>query len=165
MNLCSNVTSPQRFLTVILNLAYYVLEWLGVIELVWIQKSKTFLFLLWQLQQWDSRRNNVKFMNFSGNWIFSSSKYYFIVGCLALVGQHPMKSRSSACQSVHLSLNFFKIGSLIFSDVVHDNSWPWYLVTDEARFLKKNVVAGIWAKGAKIGPKTRFFTIFSSLVH
>ena len=24
-----------------------------------------------------------------------------------------------------------------FSDVTHDDSWPWYLVTDEARWKKK----------------------------
>ena len=39
--------------------------------------------------------------------------------------------------SVRPSLSFLKIGSLVFSDILHDDSWPWYLVTDEARFLKK----------------------------
>ena len=31
-----------------------------------------------------------------------------------------------------------KIGLLVFSDIVHDDSWPWYLVTDRERFLKNN---------------------------
>ena len=38
-------------------------------------------------------------------------------------------------------------------------------MTDGARFLKKELVAQIWVKWTKIGPKTRFFVIFSSLVH
>ena len=40
------------------------------------------------------------------------------------------------------------------------------LDTNEARFLKKKKLAArIWVKCAKIGPETRFFAIFSSLVH
>ena len=34
-------------------------------------------------------------------------------------------------------LSFLKTGSLVFSDIVHDDSWQWYLVTSEARLLKK----------------------------
>ena len=48
-----------------------------------------------------------------------------------------MKSLSSVCQSV-FSLSFLKIGSLAFSDIVDDDSWPRNLVTDGARFLKKS---------------------------
>ena len=43
------------------------------------------------------------------------------------------------CLCIRLSLSFLRIGSLFFFfffDIVHD-SWPWCLVTDEARFLKK----------------------------
>ena len=58
-----------------------------------------------------------------------------------LVGQRPMKSFSSVCPSVrpsiHPSLSFLKIELLAFSDIVHDDSWPWHLVIDEAKFLKK----------------------------
>ena len=43
----------------------------------------------------------------------------------------------SVCLSVHLSLSFLEIGSLVFFYIVHDGNWPWYLVTDRARFLKK----------------------------
>ena len=38
-----------------------------------------------------------------------------------------------------LSPSFLKIGLLVFSDIVHQDSWPWYLVTDKARFLKKKI--------------------------
>ena len=72
--------------------------------------------------------------------------------------------RLSIYPSVRPTLSFLKIGSLVLSDIVHDDSWPSYLVTDEARFLKKNLVAQIWAKWAKIRPKPRFFAIISILV-
>ena len=68
--------------------------------------------------------------------------------------------------SVRPSLNFLKIGSLVFSDILHDDSWPWYIVADKARFLKKNKesAAWIWARWAKIRPETWFFfAILSSL--
>ena len=69
-----------------------------------------------------------------------------LVGFSALVEQHPMKSLSSVfppvcpavCPSVWPSLNFLTIGSLIFSDIIHDNIWPWNLMNDEARLKKKN---------------------------
>ena len=44
----------------------------------------------------------------------------------------------SVCPYVRPSLSFLKIGSLVFSDIAHDDSWPWYLMTDRARFLKTN---------------------------
>ena len=72
-----------------------------------------------------------------------------IFGCSTLVRQHPMKSLCT-CPSVDLllrpSLSFLKIRSLVFS-TVHDGSWPWYLVTDEARFLKKKICS------PNLGPK------------
>ena len=62
-----------------------------------------------------------------------------------LIGQSPMKPISSFCLSVRLfvrpSLNSLKIGSSAFSDIVHDDSWPWYPVTDRAKFLKKKKLA------------------------
>ena len=57
----------------------------------------------------------------------------------------------SLCLSVCPSL---KIWSLFFSCIVHDDSWPWRLVTDGARFLKKSFGS---PNLTKIGPKTRFF--------
>ena len=38
-------------------------------------------------------------------------------------------------------------------------------MTGEPDFLKKNVGARTWAKWPRIGPETRFFSIFTSLVH
>ena len=43
----------------------------------------------------------------------------------------------SVCLSGLPSVSFLKIASLVFSGIVHDYNWPWHLVTDEARFLKK----------------------------
>ena len=79
-----------------------------------------------------------------------------------------MKSLSTPATPTHPvglsdrpSLSFLKIGPLVFSDIVHDDSWPWYLVTDRARFLKKNLMAQIWVKWAKFQPKIGFFLLFS----
>ena len=59
--------------------------------------------------------------------------------------------------SVCPSLSFLKIESLVFSDIVHDDSQPWYLVTDGARFLEKKILAvRIWTKWVKIKTKTSF---------
>ena len=33
-----------------------------------------------------------------------------------------------------ISLSFFKI---VHDDIVHDDSWQWYLATDQSRFLIK----------------------------
>ena len=60
------------------------------------------------------------------------------VGRSIIVGKRPMKSLTSVSLSVCVStLTFLKIELFIFSDIVHDDSWPWYLVIEEARFLKK----------------------------
>ena len=60
--------------------------------------------------------------------------------------------------SVHPSLNFIKIGSLVFSNIVNDESWPWYLVTEKARILKKHLVAQIGPNGPKLGPNWGFLS-------
>ena len=69
--------------------------------------------------------------------LFGSIKYEYHInskifnfGRSTLAGQRPMKSLSSVgpsvCPSVRLSvrpsLSFLKIGSLVFSNIVHDNS-------------------------------------------
>ena len=58
--------------------------------------------------------------------------------------------KNTLCLSVHPSvhplLNFLKISSLVFSDILLDDRLPLYLVTDQARFLKNIVVAWIWAQ-------------------
>ena len=65
--------------------------------------------------------------------------------------------------SVCSSLSFLNNGSLVHSYIVHDDSWPWYLVTDKARFLKKPLAACIWPNGPKSGPKLGFFSLFSQV--
>ena len=49
-----------------------------------------------------------------------------LTGRSTFAGQRPMKSLLSVYLSVRLSvrpsLNFFKMGSLVFSDIVHDDS-------------------------------------------
>ena len=70
-----------------------------------------------------------------------------------LVGQCSMKPlssiRPSVCPlSLRPSLKFFKMRSLAFSDIAYDDSRPWYLVTNVARF---------WARRAKIGHGFYFF--------
>ena len=60
------------------------------------------------------------------------------------------------CTAVRPSLNFLKIGSLVFSDTVHDNSWPWYLVIDAVKFLKKKT-------GSLNQTQNKVFGIFLSL--
>ena len=75
-------------------------------------------------------------------------------------------SRPSIRLSVRPSLSFLKIGSLVFSDIVHDDSWPWYLVTDGTRFLKKKKLQSKFEpNGPKSGPKLGFlyFLKFHSL--
>ena len=64
------------------------------------------------------------------------------------------------------SLGFLKIGWLVFSDIVHEDSWPWYLVTDGARFKKKNWSPKCGSNGPRSGPNLVFccFVKFGSLV-
>ena len=40
--------------------------------------------------------------------------------------------------SVRPSLNFLKTGSLVFSNTLQGDSWPWHLVTDGARCFNKS---------------------------
>ena len=44
--------------------------------------------------------------------------------------------------SYEITLSLLKIESLVFSDIVHGDSGPWYLVTEK----KKNLAARTWAK-------------------
>ena len=74
--------------------------------------------------------------------------------------------RNHSRPSVRPSLSFLKIESSVFSNIVHDDSWPWYIVTDEARFLKKKFGPKFGSKGSRSGPKLGFsyFLKFGSLV-
>ena len=110
------------------------------------------------------------------SWLYSKFRYpqiYFrlfgIVDHSVSVIQRTMKSLSSVClsrlsnrQSVRPSLNFLKIWSLVFSAIVHDDSWTWYLVTNKARFLEKLLAARNLAKRAKIRADNRIL-LFSQV--
>ena len=93
------------------------------------------------------------------------------------------QTRPSVCPSV---TNFVKLGSLIFSDIVHDDSWPsyswiwiWFSLKMLTRIAWDNVYHQIELKPAKkifgtqirvkwayIGPKISFFfATFSCLVY
>ena len=92
--------------------------------------------------------------------------YYWMLSVSPTASYEITLIRLSVCLSCRQSQSFLKIGSLFFSDIVHDDNWLRYLVTDGARFLKKKVLAAwIHAKWFKIRPETRVFVIFSSLVH
>ena len=77
--------------------------------------------------------------------IAESGYQFFVIAHLTLVGQCPMKSLLSVSArpsvlpsvslSIHLSPNFLKRRSLIFSVIAYDDCWPWYLVTDKANFF------------------------------
>ena len=87
-----------------------------------------------------------------------SCSIYLVAGWLMLVGQPSMKSLLSVCPSVTKFSQNWIIRSLdhwIIFDIVH-NSWPWYLVTDEARFLKKIWPPEFGPNRTKSGPKWGF---------
>ena len=72
----------------------------------------------------------------------------------------------SVCLSARLSLTFLKTGSLAFSEIVHDDSWPRYVVTDQAIFLKKRLWQPAYLfQRASIRSKMCFFAIFLRLDH
>ena len=57
--------------------------------------------------------------------------------------------------------SFLKILSLVFSDIVHDDSWSWR----SQIFEKKIGGPNLGQNGPKSDPKLVFFATFSSLVH
>ena len=74
--------------------------------------------------------------------IFRRNHLWHPVGCLTIVRQHPYEI-TFVCLSVRplvciTSLSFLEMDNLFFSDIAH-GSWPWYLVTDEARVLEKKI--------------------------
>ena len=60
--------------------------------------------------------------------------------------------------------HFLKFGSLSFVQIAQNDSFQQFLTSGGDKIYKKIFGAQIWAKGAKIRPKTRFYAIFSSLV-
>ena len=55
--------------------------------------------------------------------------------------------------SVRPPLNLLKIESLVFSDIVRDDSWLWYLVNGKARFFGKNWQSKFVPSRPKTDPK------------
>ena len=81
-----------------------------------------------------AHENKINFLKYWAGFIFH--------GCCTLdvnltVSYEITLVRLSIRPSVHVSLGFLKIGSLVFSDIVHYDSLPWDPVTDAATFLIK----------------------------
>ena len=74
--------------------------------------------------------------------------------------------RNRSRPSVRPSLSFLKIGSSVFSNIVHDDSWPWYKWLTKPDFWKKKFGPKFGWKGPRSGPKLGFsyFLKFGSLV-
>ena len=70
------------------------------------------------------------------------------------------------CTFVHPSQSFLEIGLLVFCDYLHDDSSPWYVVTDQAKFFKKVLQPDFGPQGPKLGLKWGLcnFFVFGSLV-
>ena len=85
--------------------------------------------------------------------------YYWMLGVSWTASYEITVFHLSVSLSVCPSLTFLKIGLLVFS-IVHDDNWPWYLVTDKARFFKKNWWPEFGSNGPKLGQKNRFFWHF-----
>ena len=49
--------------------------------------------------------------------------------------------------------------------MAYNDSLRQWITSIRSKSHEKKLGTQIWAKGAKIGPEIRFFTIFSSLVH
>ena len=90
-------------------------------------------------------------------WLYEKTNFNSLLDPVSLeynfLGSVLWNHFQSVGLSDSLSLSFLKVGSLVFSGIVHDDSWPWFLATDDARFLKKKLTAQILAKWAKIGQK------------
>ena len=78
-------------------------------------------------------------------WLYSSYVCHSsskICGALVVYQRYRSKRLCDPNKQVRIiwtSLSFLKIGSLVFSVFWHDDTWPWYLVTGKARFLKKKL--------------------------
>ena len=65
-----------------------------------------------------------------------------------------------------LNLGFLPFGLLVFLENAYSDSLQQCLTSSRGKiYKKKNFRAQVWAKRAKIGSETRFFSIFSSFVH
>ena len=65
-----------------------------------------------------------------------------------------------------VSCHFLNFGSLASLDIEYNNSLQQFLTSSKGKIYEKKIWGTKFGlKRAKIGPKTRFFAIFSSLVH
>ena len=55
---------------------------------------------------------------------------------------------------------FFKLGLLVFLKIAYNDSLQQYVTCSRGKISEKHVWALIWSKGVKVGPNTRFFSIF-----
>ena len=78
-------------------------------------------------------------------------------GCYK-IGSVLMSFRPSFC----LSVNFFGIGSLVFSETLHDVRGPYIVVCDRVGFFGKNPHR---AKMAKSDPETWFLDFLKKSCH
>ena len=94
---------------------------------------------------------------------WSNVTFYLLEHNVSQTASHEI---TLVCTFVHPSQSFLKIGLLVFCDYLHDDSWPWYVVTDQAKFLKKNLQPDFGPKGPKLGLKWGLcnFFVFWSLV-
>ena len=77
-----------------------------------------------------------KFWNICGVSIFSFNTFYWMFDVSRTASYEIILVHPSICLSIHLSiclpvrlsdclsLSFLNIGSLVFSDIIHDDSWP-----------------------------------------
>ena len=66
----------------------------------------------------------------------------------------------SVRSSVRSSGGFLRIGSLLFSDFLHEDRKLPNLKSDGARFLKKNLICPFWAIMADFWPENRVICNF-----
>ena len=113
-------------------------------------------------------KNLICFILFGSNGLVVRIYNYCYIGCStffdSVLWNHCSPSVGlficlSFCPSVRLLLSFLKIASLFFSDIVYDDTWPWYLVTNKSRFLgNKFWRPEFGLNGPKSGPKLDFFS-------
>ena len=75
-----------------------------------------------------------------------------VFGRSTLFEQRPLKSLSSACPYLRLSVKFSQdwiissFWSCTWWAMISSDSWPWYLATDKTIFLKKKIGGPNWGQ-------------------
>ena len=115
-----------------------ITKWIGSFRFIW---NYLIIFYQWYLQK-SGNFVRQKFLVISDIFKSNLLKYFFFLFYMEKFLCWTLDvSRTTSYEitrlSVLRSLSFLKIGSLVFSDIVQVGSWPWYLVTDGTRFMKK----------------------------